>query len=350
MKLKVFVGLLMGVLGTFSCLWAQKAVPHPVVRVGVGVHAGDTACYRYQYHVYNVDGSDTVCTMALAQNFQIVVKDSSASGYTLEYTLTDVLSKDTVNKDLRALLANHFYTQIKGAPLSFRTDSAGRVVGLKEWHPLAERFKKTCALLLDELYRPQSTPKPSLPRDSIERSLMEFCDTENHIINTLFRPVAGIFAYNNIDLPLGWTREIYTAPEEGRFETRHTLFADTLAPHAMDYDPYGGLLANTRLVEVIPVATVMERRGVEEWGERILSDFVIMPLILRAIENCDAGYVKTTYDRMLSFFFNSWPKELLTTRMARYYSIQKFRPQSSRIEQSYTVWTRLKTVGGDKAN
>ena len=316
----------------------------------MGVHVGDTACYRDQYHVYDVEGSDTVCVMALAQNFQIVVKDSSAMGYTLEYTLTDVLSNDTVNKDLRALLTNHFLSQIKGAPLSFRTDRTGRVIGLKEWHLLAERFKKTCALLLDEIYRPQSNPQPSLSRDSMERSLMDFCDTENHLINTLFRPVAKLFSYNDIDLPLGWTREVYTEPREGRFETRHTLFSDTIPPHAMDYDPYGGIIASTRLVEVIPVTTVMERRGIKDWGERILSDFIIMPLILRAIENCDAGYVKTTYDHMLSFFFNSWPKELLTTRMARYYSTQKLRPQSVRIEQSYLVWTRLKTVGGDRAD
>lgn len=319
--------------------------PQAVIRLSPELCVGDTACYRYQYHAYQLAGTDTLCIASQVRDFRLAVTDSTPCGYTVEYTLLNVFSKDEDNKDLSGLLSNHFMRHLKGLPLLFTYNPQSGELHMKDWKALSEQMSRMCSLMLDEVYRTETKLLRNCPRDSVERMIASQYNTESHVLYKLLRAMPFLFGFNGMELPLGWTRETYRAAGDSLFEMRSTLFADTLSPGRPGGDPYGGILANARTQEVIPVTQVMERRGAQVWGERVLNDPLIMPFVNDAIENSDAAHIKVTHDRMLSFFFSGWPKEFLLTRTARYISGLRLKSHRTRIEQDYLVWLRMRTGG-----
>lgn len=334
--------------GLLSFVWvllvlgrAAAQQSEPLITLHASMRAGDTACYRYQCHNYVIKQRDTLHTTLLVRDFSLVVSDENPTGSHLFFTLTAVHSRDDDNLDLTSLLANHVLSGLVGHTLSLRTDSSGRIVHIDDWRELSEHVKRTTQVMLDEVYRTESEKLRGLERDSVEHRLALLCDTEHHLIGNLLSELTTLFCMNGASFPLGWTRETYTKADSTHFESRLTVFADTLSPNPTGGDPYGGTVANFTLLELIPVARVIDGSA-HQW-QHLTTHALVMPLIERALDTGDAGTVKLTDDRMLSYFTNGWPKEFILTRRAALHSTRALRPVEQRLEQRYLIWTRMKT-------
>lgn len=313
----------------------------PFITPMTSMRSGDTACYRYQRHDYLIEQRDTLHTTLMVRDFMLVVGDDGPDGRHVAFTLTAVHSRDSDNLDLTSLLANHVLSGLVGHTLSLRADSMGHIVHIDGWRALSEHVKRTTRVMLDEVYRTEGERLHGVERDSVEQHLAWLCDTERHLIDNLLSELATLFCMNGTPLPLSWTRETYTPADTAHFESRLTAFADTLAPDPAAGDPYGGTVANFTLLELIPIAQVIE--GPAQRRKHLRTDALVMPLIERALDTGDAGIVKLTDDRMLSYFPNGWPKEFILTRRAALHSTRALHPVAQRYEQRYLIWTRMKT-------
>lgn len=324
---------------------AQGEAERPVFRNIALLQPGDTAEYRYQHHLYRIQGNDTAALSSLVHDFRLVALDSLTDGTLLELTLLKTHPHPEKKDDLSGRLVSRFLTEEEGGKYLFFVDREGGVSHLFSWTDISRRFLSSA---LSPLPGPGSGIHPRRPSpaeaDSIMHSALLQGGSERGLIQNVFRCIHVLFSANGIHFPLGWTSERLIRPDEGHFQAVETLFADRLAPSTTESgDEYGGIIASERKKEVIPLMTLIEGRGVAFWGERVLSSPLFALFIDHAVSRGEEAWLSLLTESTETFFLNSWPKEFFFSRQYSYIPEGRVKADFHLLEQDYLVWLRMKT-------
>ena len=114
----------------------------------------DTTEYRETHMKYQIIENDTTYQSAYYEDYALVVRDSTAEGYTIE-----CISKDfqllTMEPGFSDKLTKIIWDVTKKIPMIIKVDSLGRVTGIDNWKEFRDKvqpaFKVACEMLKTDL-------------------------------------------------------------------------------------------------------------------------------------------------------------------------------------------------------
>lgn len=122
----------------------DTAVADSLVNVVAYFAKGDTCDYWIAESKWRVNGKDTTKISDIRTKVRLVVTDSTANGYKMTYTFTDVVSDSTVNSlnnKLLGKIADNLKRYVIGTTIQFETDEYGAITKINNLSQIKKQAK-----------------------------------------------------------------------------------------------------------------------------------------------------------------------------------------------------------------
>ena len=269
----------------------------------------DTTTYRETHLKYQIVGNDTIYQNAFYEDYALIVKDSTATDYTIE-----CISKDfqllLLEPNFADKLSKMIWDITKNTPLLLKVDSLGSLKGIVNWKEYRNKvqpaFKVACEMLKSE-YNENIV---NFPRLIV--SFNQMTDTEEAIINAT-AVTAKLFSLHGCSFAYGETKsngETFGYPTDITVQTSvHETASkegDLELCNEGDYDIQ--VVSKTKL----PV-TKLTNMGLDMAKQAMTETSAYMIDEVKDQVNEEAkelGEATITRNENYSYFVNGWPKNI----------------------------------------
>lgn len=125
-----------------------------IIEVIAWFSKNDTIDYIIHDGEWKVAGNDTVQTSGISTKVSIIVRDSTATGYKMDYTFIDVKADSLRNagiNDLASRMALNVGKKIIGTTIKFETDEVGRITKFTNLADIKKQAKAVFKLTIKEI-------------------------------------------------------------------------------------------------------------------------------------------------------------------------------------------------------
>ena len=267
----------------------------------------DTTDYRESYLKYKVINNDTTISIGYSEDFRLIVRDSTATDYTIECISTDFQFL-TDNPSFTDKLTKITWDVTKKVPMIFKVDSLGTLIEIVNWKEIRNTvqpaFKVACEMLKNEI------DENVINIPALIVSFNTQTDSEQAIAeNTLI--TSRLFALFGKSLTLG---EIKAKDETLGHPTDVTFNTYIVESDSGEDDPelaYAGDYGiKTQSVAKLP-ATELTDLGLDAVKQTLTDESASkIENVKSEIKNAakDFGEATITVNEEYSYFFNGWPK------------------------------------------
>ena len=267
----------------------------------------DTTDYRESYLKYKVINNDTTISIGYSEDFRLIVRDSTATDYTIECISTDFQFL-TDNPSFTDKLTKITWDVTKKVPMIFKVDSLGTLIEIVNWKEIRNTvqpaFKVACEMLKNEI------DENVINIPALIVSFNTQTDSEQAIAeNTLI--TSRLFALFGKSLTLG---EIKAKDETLGHPTDVTFNTYIVESDSGEDDPelaYAGDYGiKTQSVTKLP-ATELTDLGLDAVKQTLTDESASkIENVKSEIKNAakDFGEATITVNEEYSYFFNGWPK------------------------------------------
>ena len=267
----------------------------------------DTTDYKESYLKYKVVNNDTTVSIAYSEEFRLIVRDSTATDYTIECISTDFQFL-TDTPSLTDRLVKITWDVTKKVPMIFKVDSLGTLKEIVNWKEIRNTvqpaFKVACEMLKNEIDE-NIINIPALIVSFNTQTNSEQAIAENTLITSrmfaLFGNAFNIGENKAKDETFGHPTDVtintYVVDSDSKED-------DPEIAYAGDY----GL--KTQSVTKIP-ATELTNLGLDVMKQTLTDDSVSKFENVKSEINDaakDFGEATITVNEEYSYFFNGWPK------------------------------------------
>ena len=266
----------------------------------------DTTEYRETHLEYKVQDNDTIFQHGYSEKFQLIVRDSTATDYTIECISNDFdyLSDDP---DFADKLAKMTWDITKKTPLIIKVDSLGALVSIINWkeyrNAVQPAFKVACEMLKREIDE-NVINIPSL-------ILMFNSKTNSEDVIAQNNSVTKMFSNHGLMYKLG-EKKVQT--EFSGYPTEINGETYIIAKDSKDEDPeiaYAGDYGIKSVSVTKAPAAELSKKGL---------DLIKQTLTTQSISEIDKhksdineevkkiGDVNIINEEHYAYFFNGWPK------------------------------------------
>lgn len=287
----------------------------------------DTMKYVRTKTSFTVDDGDTLSSdTAFREEFMIVVLDSTAKGYKIEFMPVSFEfvedSTDYVGTRVLAVLQNY----IKGLPAVFTTDEYGAVKGLDNWKEVRDSMKGVIKIMLDSLYSATDSLEEFMPRNRFEGLLTFMYSTDCGVLN-LYDEVTTLFLLHGNVFDIGRTT-VDDTDKDSSFTTLYVGY-EPLDEYGteLDYNIFG-----TTVTKYTADETSDMLGGV---FNVLLKDTIAGGLNKIMKDSLDFGMTVTQLEDY-HLFFNGWPKLMRTQRVVKFGPRTKI--TTDEIDWKYRSW------------
>lgn len=283
----------------------------------------DSMTYRHIQGKEKIVGNDTTSMNEIAEEFMIVVTDSTSDGYKMELI---PLSCKVEGSDQESLLASLLWQDVKNLRCRFSTDEYGAVQHIENWREIRDVLKKSYKTVLDSLYAGRPEVDSFMPRKQFESILMLGCSTEAGIkeqyseLNQLFQNHGLEFNMNPVE---GDDVSEMGYPVHTKLESFYSVKKD-------EYDFDGDY--------VVRCNTVTKLSG-EDSKDLLSSSLAVLftgevkDSVNKYTEKALEDGLTVTNIEQSCYFYNGWPKLLQTLTEINIGNLGK------RIEYDTIEWT-----------
>lgn len=267
----------------------------------------DTTDYRESYLKYKVINNDTTISIGYSEDFRLIVRDSTATDYTIECISTDFQFL-TDNPSFTDKITKITWDVTKKVPMIFKVDSLGTLIEIVNWKEIRNTvqpaFKVACEMLKNEI------DENVINIPALIVSFNTQTDSEQAIAeNTLI--TSRLFALFGKSLTLG---EIKAKDETLGHPTDVTFNTYIVESDSGEDDPelaYAGDYGiKTQSVTKLP-ATELTDLGLDAVKQTLTDESASkIENVKSEIKNAakDFGEATITVNEEYSYFFNGWPK------------------------------------------
>ena len=262
----------------------------------------DTMDYRVHELEQKIQGNDTTLLRYISEDFRLIVRDSTSSGYKMEYYSLG-------NRELEGEQIDFFNKTVleKMGELSdkvhviFTIDELGNLQHIENWREIKNIMRDEFKLLCDSLYANTPMLDSVIPRYRFEMSLNQQYSTEESIMNN----------FDELQLLFGIHGKAFTiGKHKTKDDSGYPSITNTIASYgsfdeedAIEGDYYVG--GQTTLT--IPAEDVATLVGGQLSG--ILSDDALKQM-REANHNSKFEDVNLDILEAFFFFYNGWPCDM----------------------------------------
>lgn len=267
----------------------------------------DTTDYKESYLKYKVINNDTTISIGYSEDFRLIVRDSTATDYTIECISTDFQFL-TDTPSFTDKLTKITWDVTKKVPMIFKVDSLGTLKEIVNWKEIRNTvqpaFKVACEMLKNEI------DENIINIPALIVSFNTQTDSEQAIAeNTLI--TSRMFALFGNAFKLGETK---AKDETLGHPTDMTINTYVIESDSGEDDPelaYAGDYGlKTKSVTKLP-ATELANLGLDAAKQALTDESAskienVKPELKDAAK--DFGEATITVNEEYSYFFNGWPK------------------------------------------
>lgn len=334
MKEKTFIFILILVSLGFSTAYGQYSTADndadvdSTINVIAWFNKNDTMKYERTISKFTVENGDTTKKkISTQEEFMIVVTDSTAKGYTMEYIPIRIAGEDIMEKDSSAnKIMSGFIEQFKDQRVTFTTDEYGSIKSIKNWKEIRDKVKKGTKAMLDSLYKQENGLDSVMPRNRFESLINLKFSTEQGILSS-YDELQKLFSLHGNSFPIGTTRvdeqekdSSYTVVSVGYAKYDDQSFDD-------DYNISG------RTVQKFTAEETLSLIG-NVFG-MLLTDSLSSEFNKVAADSLDGGMTITNLEDYY-IFYNGWPCMMRTQKITEIEDRQDV--TTDEIEWTWRYW------------
>lgn len=283
--------------------------------------------YVGTHTVQTVDNGDTLSSdTTFSEEFMIVVLDSTAKGYKMEFIPISSEFKVDPTDDVANMMMPVLQDYFKDLKVVFTTDEYGTLKGIDNWKEVRDRMKGGIKIVLDSLYSPTDGLDKFMPRNQLEGLLTLMYSTEAGVLKACDELTTLFLLHGNV-FDIG-----RTTVDDTDKDSSFTTFYVGYEP----FDEYG-----TELDYNI-FGTTVTKYTADETGDMLsgvfnilLKDTIAGGLNKILKDSLDFGMTVTQLEDY-HLFFNGWPSLMRTQK------IVKFGPRTKiitdEIDWKYRSW------------
>ena len=326
--LVVFLSVCLGIGGSVASHGVKDLdVQDSTIAVVANFWKGDTMKYVRTNTALTVDDGDTLSSdTTFSEEFMIVVRDSTAKGYKMEFIPISSEFKEDPTDDaannVLAVLQDYF----KGLTAVFTTDEYGTLKGIDNWKEVRDRMKGGIKIMLDSLYSTTDSLDEFMPRNQFEGLLTLMYSTEAGVL-TAYDELSTLFLLHGNIFDIGRTT-VDDTDRDSSFTTFYVGY-EPLDEYGteLDYNIFG---------------TTVTRYTADEAGDMLGGVFNILlkDTIADGVNKVlkDSLNYGMTITRFTDYhlFFNGWPKLMRTQKIVKFGPRTKI--TTDEIEWTYRSW------------
>lgn len=269
---------------------------------------GDTCDYNITESKWKVNGADTTMTTCITTKVRLIVTDSTATGYRMSYTFTDVKNdtiEDSYANDLLNRVTDKLRKNVVGTTIVFDTDEMGAITKV---HNLTEIKKKAKALYKEGMKEITETPEiKALKGYGIDLAKIARNVDTDELVEGYIEELKLLFMCHGNSYTIGETHEHEDA-------TKNDLESDTYTNVFSDYDN------NMYGLDMEVVCTVPQSEMKDLYGgiiNELTKDTKMTDELGKEIDSQikEDGSVSDRY--AIRCFINGWPCEVVKQRTAK---------------------------------
>lgn len=210
--------------------------------------------YCIEQSSWRFNGQDTTLISALSTNIRIVVTDSTATGYKMDYTFLDVQADTTTTSPLskfQNILAEKLGKKIVGTTIQFETDELGAITKFNNLGKIKKQAKSLFKEAMKELFAlPEMKPLKELGFDP--RDLTKDIDTDQ-LVDGYLEELKLLFLCHGKSYEIGESRS-----HEDATDTSYEN--DTYTTVSLDPED-GSYVISSNVVNIVPKSEVKTLLG-----------------------------------------------------------------------------------------
>lgn len=326
--LVVFLSVCLGIGGSVASHGVKDLdVQDSTIAVVAYFWKGDTMKYVGTHTVQTVDNGDTLSSdTTFSEEFMVVVLDSTAKGYKMEFIPISSEFKVDPTDDVANMMMPVLQDYFKDLKVVFTTDEYGTLKGIDNWKEVRDRMKGGIKIVLDSLYSPTDGLDKFMPRNQLEGLLTLMYSTEAGVLKG-YDELTTLFLLHGNVFDIGRT----TVDDTDKDSSFTTLY--------VGYEPldeYGTELDYNIFGTTVTKYTADETSDMLGGVFNILLDDTIANGVNRALkDSLDFGMTVTQLEDY-HLFFNGWPKLMRAQKIVKFGSRTKI--TTDEIDWKYRSW------------
>ena len=300
----------------------------------------DTMTFRNHQIKQKIIGNDTTLTYDQAEEFMIVVTDSTSEGYRMEYIPVSHVH-NTKGDTLTTVLREELWKIAKDVHCIFTTDELGQVQHIENWREIRDVMKKGIPQVLDRCYSMKPGLDAILPRRQYENMLLMQCSTENNI-RKAYDKIDQLFGLHGHNFDIG-EKEV---DDKDNGYPQHIIVKVGYTEQEEDSDIEGDYAIMSKSVTTMPT---------EDAAELLinLSTFLLKDNLADSIYNKKSEMIDSmktvikdqnitiTQNEYSGYFYNGWPKSCYTEKITDVGIVKVM--ELDLIEWIYRYWNIYET-------
>jgi hypothetical protein len=306
-----------------QAMTAQQASQDSVVNVIAYFCKNDTMCYQYQDYKAKVENNDTIVEHYIKSDVQLVVVDSTAKGYLIEYNTlnTTVNYEDT----LMTRVMQSVMDKMGDVKVVFSTDEYGTIEHVKNWAEVRTFMKTATKVIFDSIYANIPVMNEVFPRQRFEAQIASTFVNEKAFLNNC-EDLQLLFLLHGKSLPIGKVED--DDPSDNGYP-QHTV---TVTSYGKSDDDYG--FEDDYFVHCVSETTIPKNEVkdlLKLYFNKIISDKHLDEMN-HTIDSIDYSDAKVTNSERYNYFYNGWPCDMTQSKLTNMMGSQS-------IEIKNIVWT-----------
>ena len=315
---------------------AQQESQDSTINVVAYFCKNDTLTYLFQDYEAKVENNDTIVDHYIKSEIQLVVVDSTSSGYLIEYTPLQT----TIEQYEDTLLAHAMQSILETmgeVKYLLSTDEYGAVQHIKNWPEVKDYTKKAFNIVFDSLYANYPQLNEILPRQRFEAQIASYYANENAFYNKS-DDLLLLFPLHGKSLPIGKTeRDGLSDNGYPQHLVMVTSYGKGDEEYGFDDDYYIHCTTET----TVPKEEVKEL--IRNSLNMMFSDKYLIEMN-QGIDSVECTEAKIIDAERYNYFYNGWPCEMLRSKVTNVMGKET-------IEIKNIAWTtrRWGVFGGGEA-
>lgn len=326
--LVVFMSVCLGIGGSVTSGGVKDLdVQDSTIAVVAYFWKGDTMKYVGTHTVQTVDNGDTLSSdTTFSEEFMVVVRDSTAKGYKMEFIPISSEFKVDPTDDVANMMMPVLQDYFKDLKVVFTTDEYGTLKGIDNWKEVRDRMKGGIKIVLDSLYSPTDGLDKFMPRNQLEGLLTLMYSTEAGVLKACDELTTLFLLHGNV-FDIGRTT-VDDTDKDSSFTMLYVGY-EPLDEYGteLDYNIFGTTVTRYTAEEAVDmlggVFNVLLKDTIAGGLNKIMKDSLDFGMTVTQLED-------------YHLFFNGWPKLMRTQRVVKFGPRTKI--TTDEIDWKYRSW------------